>query len=157
MERLTDLGLRVARRSLDQPVTSETDIYLADTFGELGVWLRLVSIVFIGGSLVPAGGHNPIEAARLDCAILSGPHMENQAVPTERLRAASALFVVRSEATLAEAVFGLLDDDSRRESAIAAAARCAETEASTLDRIFAALRPMLVKTLRRDPTGTAPT
>ena len=157
MERLTDLGLRVARRSLDQPVTSETDIYLADTFGELGVWFRLVSIVFIGGSLVPAGGHNPIEAARLDCAILSGPHMENQAVPTERLRAASALFVVRSEATLAEAVFGLLDDDNRRESAVAAAAQCAETEAGTLDRIFAALRPMLVKALRRDPAGTAPT
>ena len=154
-ERLTELGLRVARRSLDQPVTSETDVYLADTLGELGVWLRLVSIVLIGGSLVPAGGHNPIEAARLDCAILSGPHMENQAVPTERLRAASALFFVGSETEIAEKVFDLLSNDNRRETAIAGAAQCAEAEAGALDRIFAGLRPMLVTALGTGRAETA--
>lgn len=149
-ERLTKLSLHVARRSLDQPVTRETDIYLADTLGELGVWFRLVSIVLMGGSLVPAGGHNPIEAARLDCAILCGPHMENQTVPTERLRAASALFVVDSEAAIAKTVFKLQSDDGLRESTIAAAAQCAEAEAGALDRIFDDLRPMLVRALTKD-------
>src|SRR5260370_38271633 len=74
---LTGQGLRVARRGRGEPLTRETQIYLADTLGELGLFYRLARIAFIGGSLVAKGGHNPFEAARLECAGLHGPDMSN--------------------------------------------------------------------------------
>ena len=74
---LTARGLRVARRAAASRSPVETDIYLADTMGELGLFYRLAGIAFIGGSLVAKGGHNPFEAARLDCAVLHGPDMSN--------------------------------------------------------------------------------
>src|SRR5260370_9425762 len=74
---LTGQGLRVARRGRGEPLTRETQIYLADTLGELGLFYRLARIAFIGGSLVAKGGHNPFEAARLGCAVLHGPDMSN--------------------------------------------------------------------------------
>src|SRR4029077_18038512 len=61
-------GLRVARRAGGEPITADTDVYLADTLGELGLFFRVAGIAFIGGSLAGTGGHNPFEAARLDCA-----------------------------------------------------------------------------------------
>jgi 3-deoxy-D-manno-octulosonic-acid transferase len=70
-------GLRVARRAAGEPISASTEIYLADTMGELGLFFPLAGIAFIGGSLVPKGGHNPFEAARLDCTILHGPDMRN--------------------------------------------------------------------------------
>src|ERR671938_538973 len=56
---------------------ADTDLYLADTLGEMGLFYRLAGIVFVGGSLTPRGGHNPLEPALLDCAILHGPDMSN--------------------------------------------------------------------------------
>jgi 3-deoxy-D-manno-octulosonic-acid transferase len=68
---------RVARRSLGQPITADTEIYIADTMGELGLFYRLATFAFIGKSLVGEGGQNPLEAARLGVAVLAGPHTEN--------------------------------------------------------------------------------
>src|SRR6185437_3728179 len=70
-------GLNVALRSLRQRPEKTTDLYVADTMGELGLLYRLAPIVFIGGSLVPHGGQNPIEAAKLGAAILHGPQVSN--------------------------------------------------------------------------------
>lgn len=69
--------LKVAQRSLKEKIENDTDIYIVDTLGELGLFYKLVEIVFIGGSLVPVGGHNIIEPAQLGCAIVYGPHMFN--------------------------------------------------------------------------------
>ncbi len=74
---IADLDLNISLRSANQPISEKTDIYLADTMGELGIFYRLAPVVFIGGSLVAHGGQNPLEAARLDCSIIYGPHMEN--------------------------------------------------------------------------------
>jgi 3-deoxy-D-manno-octulosonic-acid transferase len=53
-------------------------VIVADTLGELGLWFRLADLAVVAGSLVPGiGGHNPLEPARLDCPIVSGPHVEN--------------------------------------------------------------------------------
>ena len=57
---LAEEGLRVARRSRGEPVGAGTEIYLADTMGELGLFYRLAGIAFIGGSLTGQGGHNPV-------------------------------------------------------------------------------------------------
>src|SRR5262249_25094805 len=67
----------VQLRSQGRDLRGDTAIYIADTLGELGLFYRLAKIVFIGGSFVEHGGQNPLEAARLGCAILFGPHMHN--------------------------------------------------------------------------------
>jgi 3-deoxy-D-manno-octulosonic-acid transferase len=66
------------QRSLGEELTPDTDFYLVDTLGELGLFFRLSELVFLGGSLVPIGGHNLIEPAQLNCALLHGPHMFKQ-------------------------------------------------------------------------------
>ncbi len=66
-----------ARRQDRKRLVPKIEIYIADTVGELGLFYRLCPFVFVGGSLVPKGGHNPIEPALLGCALLWGPHMEN--------------------------------------------------------------------------------
>jgi len=69
-------GLSASLRSLDPTATSEVTV--ADTLGELGLWFRLADLAVVAGSLVPGiGGHNPLEPARLSCPIISGPHVEN--------------------------------------------------------------------------------
>lgn len=72
-----DRNMRIARRSIGEPLTPETQIYLADTLGELGVFFSLTPITFLGGSFGNEGGHNPYEPARFGSAILSGPNVRN--------------------------------------------------------------------------------
>src|SRR6185437_7053614 len=73
-------GVRAAkRRSLGEAISSQTEVYIADTMGELGLFYRLAPFCFIGGTLVPMGGHNPLEPAVLGCAVLAGPHRVNAA------------------------------------------------------------------------------
>ena len=70
-------GLHVALRSREELPTATTDVYVADTMGELGLFYRLAPIVFMGGSLVEHGGQNPIEAVKLGASIVHGPHVFN--------------------------------------------------------------------------------
>ncbi len=63
-----------ARRSRGDTLTPATAVYIADTLNELGLFYRLSSFCFLGGTLVPLGGHNPLEPAKLHCAVLAGPH-----------------------------------------------------------------------------------
>src|SRR5262249_35104869 len=78
-------GLAGALRSRDELPTATTEIYVADTLGELGLFYRLAPIVFMGGSLVTHGGQNPIEAVKLGAAIVHGPHVFNFADVYEAL------------------------------------------------------------------------
>ena len=71
------LPLKTQFYSAHQPLSKETDIYIIDAIGVLGLFYRLADIVFMGGSLVAHGGQNPLEPARLDCALLSGAHVHN--------------------------------------------------------------------------------
>ncbi len=135
-------GLRIARRARGASVTAETDIYLADTMGELGLFYRLAGIAFIGGSLVAKGGHNPFEAARLGCAILHGPDMSNCAAMAAALAAAAATETVTGAATLAQAVSALLGD-RRLQAARAGAASAAADGLGILDEVFERLAPWL--------------
>src|SRR5215469_17800202 len=140
---LTQRGLNLARRSRDEPIVSTTDIYLADTLGELGLFYRLAGIAFIGGSLAPKGGHNPIEAALLDCAILHGPDMSNTAGAAEALTAAGASIEVDDAEALAEAVGRLIDDPVERAARAAAAAGIAADNRAVLDAVMKRIAPWL--------------
>ena len=136
-EDLREDGLTVALRSAGETITGRTDIYIADSLGELGLFYRLAPIAFVGGSLVPHGGQNPLEPARLDCAVIVGPHMENFDG-----MAVGALAVADGEG-LTAAVGRLLTDSGERDRRIAAGRAMAEVKEGVLDRIEAALAPYL--------------
>jgi 3-deoxy-D-manno-octulosonic-acid transferase len=136
-------GFAVTQRSLGEALTPATEIYVADTLGELGLFYRLAGIAFIGGSLVPAGGHNPMEAALLDCAILHGPDMANCAAVADALREADAAATVHDATTLAAAAELLLTDPALRRRKTRAAASVAARQSGVLDAVFAHLTPWL--------------
>jgi 3-deoxy-D-manno-octulosonic-acid transferase len=136
-------GHSVALRSTSETITAATDIYLADTLGELGLFFRIANVVFMGKSLVPLGGQNPIEPARLGCALIHGPHMANFEDMAARMREIGAATEVADETDLAVAVRGLLDDADRRRRSIAAAHAFVDAEAQVLDAVMAELAPFL--------------
>ncbi len=136
-------GLTVAQRSRGNPLLDEIDVYLADTLGELGLFYRLAPIAFLGGSLIPHGGQNPIEPTRLDTAVLHGPHVHNFADIYAALDAAVPAAAIADAASLADAVAALLDDPA------AVAARAAGGKAGlaqfsgALDAMMTAILPFL--------------
>ncbi len=149
-DELRSLGLAVARRATGQPVADDTDVYLADTMGELGLFYRLADIAFLGGSLIAHGGQNPLEAARLGCTVLHGPHIFNFSEAIASLTAADAARQVTDEETLAQAVADLLADPELCRHGAAAAQRLASEDAAVLDRYMDRILPFLP-----DPAATA--
>ncbi|HEX3414672.1 MAG TPA: 3-deoxy-D-manno-octulosonic acid transferase, partial [Stellaceae bacterium] len=136
-------GLRIARRGRGDPVTRDTQVYLADTMGELGLFYRLAGIAFVGGSLAAKGGHNPFEAARLGCAVLHGPDMSNCAAMAAALAAAGAAETVSGVAEFAHAVTALLADQGLRAERAASAGRVAAAGLGILDGVLERLAPWL--------------
>jgi 3-deoxy-D-manno-octulosonic-acid transferase len=127
----------VARLSRGEAPTAP--FYLVDRLGELGLFYRLAGIVFVGGSLVPKGGHNPLEPALLDCAILMGPDRANCATVAAEL----GVTEVRDGASLADEVWHLLADPAERTRRATAAAQVAARYRGVLDAVLGELRPLL--------------
>ena len=113
-------GWRVDLRSNHEEPNMETDIFIADTLGEMGLWYRLAPVSFLGGSLVEFGGHNPFEPAALGSAILHGPHVESAQEVYDMLSAAGASRSVKTPKELAEAVIDLLEPQNAAKMAHAA-------------------------------------
>ncbi len=136
-------SLQAARRGAgENPPTG--GIWIADTMGELGLLYRLAPVVFVGRSLPPAaGGQNPLEPARLGCAIAMGPNTANFADAVARLHAAGALTTVTDAPSLAAWVRTMLGDAGARTAAGVAAARAADGEAALPGRIAAALLALI--------------
>lgn len=107
-------NISLAQRSKDEPITPTTGIYLADTMGELGSFFRVSDIVFLGGSLIAHGGHNPLEPARLSCALITGPHTHNFATIVDHLREANAIRIVTDKEALRTTLAELFNDDAVR-------------------------------------------
>jgi 3-deoxy-D-manno-octulosonic-acid transferase len=138
-------GAQVARRSLEELPTARTDIYIADTMGELGLFYRLAPIVFMGGSLVPHGGQNPIEAVKLNAAIVHGPHVFNFTDVYGALDRAGGARRAGDGDALTQQLGYLLNDPAARDAASAAAAEVVERLGGALDRTLAALEPYLLQ------------
>lgn len=137
-------GLVARRRSKKEPIDPDTDVYVADTLGELGLFYRLSNVAFVGGSLVEKGGHNPLEPARLSSAILHGPHVFNFVETYAGMRAAGGAGLVRNDRELAAAVKRLLADDKTRFAMAEAARAAAERDARrVLSEVVGALGPHL--------------
>jgi 3-deoxy-D-manno-octulosonic-acid transferase len=105
-------------RSKDGLITDLTDIYIADTMGELGLFYRLTEVVFMGKSLIPLGGQNPLEALNLNCAVLHGPHMTNFQSMSEQMIKLGCSVQVNNTEELAKATSNLLLDQKKRDGMI---------------------------------------
>lgn len=106
------------RSEISKLPDAQINCYVADTIGELGLWYRLANIVIMGGSFVPHGGQNPLEAIRLDNAVLIGPHTHNFATIVEELKEQHAIIQladVHSE-TLTNALQDLLQDEAKQHA-----------------------------------------
>jgi 3-deoxy-D-manno-octulosonic-acid transferase len=108
-------GVAVTRRAAGEGPPEGAGVWIADTLGELGLFYRLAPVVVMGRSLAaPGGGQNPLEAARLGCAVAAGPLMENFEEVAATLEAAGALARVEDAAGLAAWVDGMLREPDRR-------------------------------------------
>ena len=140
---LAGANLKVALRSEGQLPDAATDIYVADTIGELGLFYRLAPVAFIGGSLVPRGGQNPVEAIKLGAAVLSGPHWRNFGDAYDALLAAGGCRQVNDAASLADAALFLLRTPQARETMMAKADEALAALGGALPRTIAALERFL--------------
>jgi len=134
-------GFEVSERSKEHPLYPKTDIYLADTMGELGLFYRLARVVFMGKTLMARGGQNPLEPARLGCAIVHGPYMDNFVEMTNEFLDAEAAQIVDDEAGLIEAVATLLNDPDAGKAMGSRAKALAEQKAGVLEAVMGELQP----------------
>jgi 3-deoxy-D-manno-octulosonic-acid transferase len=153
--KLRGMGLKVTRRSSGALPGPDTDIYIADTLGELGLFYRLAPVALVGGSLIPHGGQNVLEPARLDCAILHGPHMENFRAITDEMSAKGGAFEVADAEELVKTVSRLLGDEELRAEVAATAAAIAAQREEVLETVLSQLEPVLggVAARTRGPEG----
>ena len=138
-------GLKAVLRSGEELPMAATDIYVADTLGELGLFYRLAGIVFMGGSMVAHGGQNPIEAVKLGAAIVHGPHVFNFTDVYEALDQAAGARLVADRDALVKQLGQLLADTDAREQLVAASAKVVEQLGGALERTLAALEPYLLQ------------
>lgn len=138
-------GLHVAVRSQDQVPTADTDIYVADTLGELGLFYRLAPIVFMGGSLVERGGQNPIEAIKLGAAVLHGPHVFNFTDVYDALDSARGAGQIETAEGLATQIGYWLTDQVARQRTVEAGFGVVDQLGGALERTLGALEPYLMQ------------
>lgn len=112
---LKENGLKVAQRSQNHAIEGSTDIYMGDTIGEMGLYLRLAQVAFVGKSLKSDGGQNPLEPAMTGTAIVSGKNVKNFRDAYKNLLEAGAVRLVADEKMLAANVEYLLRNPQERE------------------------------------------
>ncbi len=130
-----DFGLHVALRSADEKISDKTDVYLADTIGELGIFYELIDVVFVGGSLIPHGGQNFMEPSRCRDAVIVGPHMHNFTDAMNRAKRNDAVIQVNDVLELIDMVEKLLKNPDLLEAKRSLAYNWATSEAKVLDGI----------------------
>lgn len=109
---LETFGLKVCQRSKNEVPEQDCNIYLADTLGELGLFYRICGTAFIGGSIIPHGGQNPIEAALIGCAIITGPYTDNFTSVYDHFIENEGVFKIRDQIELTSTVNRLIKSKS---------------------------------------------
>ena len=137
-------GLTVVRRS-ELPIDAEprADAVVLDTIGELAQLYQIATVVFVGGSLVPAGGHNILEPALYGKSVVFGPHMQNFGEIAETFLTNRAAIQVRTAGELEETMLSLIGDPVRRARVGAAARALVESNRGARDRTLAVIRDLL--------------
>ena len=107
-------GFKTLRRSEHRPCSSDVQVLVVDTMGELPLFYAASDVAFVGGSLVPHGGHNLLEPAALGCAVITGPYYFNFNEITKRFLEAEAAIQVTDTQSLADTVIMLLENSQKR-------------------------------------------
>jgi len=136
-------GLTAVRRAAGESIRPDTDIYLADTMGELGLFYRLAPVSYVGGSMGRLGGHNPLEPAQLSSAVLHGPDMANFRTVADALAEAGGAATCADADELTRAVSRLLTDESARHAQTEAARRIVDANRNIIETVMARLAPLL--------------
>ncbi len=136
-------SFEMSRRSQQQAVGPQTQVLLADTMGELLLWLAMANVAFVGGSLVPVGGHNTLEPLALSVPTLTGPHYMNFQVINDALINAGALAVVQNSDELADAVLRLLNDTALVQQRRLAAQQVMSANRGAVERQLVLLQQLL--------------
>ncbi len=136
-------NLNTSLRSKLEPITSTTDVYIADTIGEMGLWYSLASVSFIGGSLIPHGGQNFIEPSRLKNAVILGPHMHNFKEMLEKANLCNAVYQSSSIEKIIKEIITLYNTPAYLEERQTKAYNWAISELKVLDNIKQALQEEL--------------
>ncbi|MBS0331964.1 MAG: 3-deoxy-D-manno-octulosonic acid transferase, partial [Proteobacteria bacterium] len=152
-DELRAIGFGVARRAAGEAVTPQTDAYVADTLGELGAFYAAAEVVVMGGAFAEGvGGHNPLEAARLGCALITGRHAFNAADIYAAMVADCAVIEAADGAALARHIAGLLANPAIARRIGVAAKDFAGRQGEALAEAMALIQPMLpARSLDRSP------
>ena len=134
-----------ARRSEFSYPPSGCEIYIADTLGELGLFYANAPIAYVGGGMAQHGGHNPIEPAQLNCAIVYGPDRSNFTEVAKELEEAGASAIVRNEEEWVSELEALFADPGKVQQRAQRALAVANRNQGIVDRVFDRLTPLLKK------------
>lgn len=141
---VTLCGTRPAKqRSRGELPDADTAVYVADTMGELGLFYRLASFAFVGGSLIPHGGQNPLEPARLHCAVMAGPNTFNFDSAYEAIFKAQGGGLVQSSGEIADFARQMLGDAAKLRAYRDAASEGAQTLGGAVAKTCAAVEALL--------------
>jgi 3-deoxy-D-manno-octulosonic-acid transferase len=140
---LRSRGIPFVTRTSKEPVTSDTQAFLLDTLGELPAFYAAGDVAFVGGSLVPIGGHNLLEPAALSLPIVAGPHNFNSADIARMLVEQGAVRIVQDETQLATVVGGLLADPTTRTVMGASGRKVVDGNRGAVARLMKFLEPLL--------------
>ncbi len=130
------INLEVAVRSSHDDISQSTDIYIIDTLGELNMYFNEAALVFIGGSLIPRGGHNILEPANYGKCILVGPYTDNFSSEVSDLTENDAIIQVKDNHELGRQLIRLLKSDSQRENHGINAAQFMQKQIGVFDQYF---------------------
>ncbi len=147
-------GWQVLHRSSGTNPGAGDDILLGDTMGELLLLLGTATVAIIGGSLLPHGGHNALEAAAWGVPVITGPHMENFSDATERLISAGAMVRLDTPAGLVPCLLELLRDPGRRQRMGMAGRQVLADNCGATNRVLALVAGQLDKTEERRPAAS---
>lgn len=136
-------GLNHVTRSSGAISTAETQVFLGDSMGELMMLYAASDVAFVGGSLVPIGGHNLLEPAALGLPVLTGPNTYNAPDIARLLIEDGSTQVINDPTELATQVVGLMRDSSERERRGSAGRRAVENNRGTLERVLELIEPLL--------------
>jgi 3-deoxy-D-manno-octulosonic-acid transferase len=136
-------GIAYAQRSSGEAPVPDHSVFLVDTLGELQMFYAAADVAFVGGSLVPVGGHSLLEPAVLALPMLSGPHVQNAQDVADLLEQCGALRIVRSREELADRVCQWLDDPAQARAAGERGRQAVAQSRGAVQRLVAMVAPLL--------------
>ncbi|MEA3404390.1 MAG: lipid IV(A) 3-deoxy-D-manno-octulosonic acid transferase [Pseudomonadota bacterium] len=142
-ELLNNSGLNWVQHSLKQSIQHNTQVYLADSVGEMMLWFECANIAFIGGSLVPFGGHNILEPAALHKPVISGPHYDNLQALYNTFIKESALTLIKDTNSLTKVLKQFAGSEQYQKQQGQKAYHCYQQQSGALDKLMQEIKPFL--------------